>query len=62
MWRNHSHSIVCFGLGTMIIAASLLLPEGKAFDTVSQLGGGLMAAALVNFLAGPLRETNKPEE
>jgi hypothetical protein len=50
------------GLGCFVIAISIPLREGTAFDLVSQLGGGLMGAAIVNFLAGPLREVNKPEE
>lgn len=60
-WNDHSLSITATGLGGIIMASSIPLKEGWVFDLVSQIGGSLFGAGLVNFMAGPLREKNKPE-
>lgn len=60
-YRRHSLSLVLTLGGLLICVAALWLPEGKWFDLVSQTGGGMSVAGLVNFMAGPLRETNRPE-
>lgn len=59
--RNHSLSIVLGVSGTVLTAGAWLLDEGKGFDTVLTLGGGVLTVALYNLLAGPLKETNRPE-
>lgn len=60
--KHHSLSLVLLVGGLLLCAASIPLREGTWFDLVSQTGGGLMVAGLVNILAGPLQETNKPEK
>jgi hypothetical protein len=48
--------------GALFIAISIPLREGTAFDIVVGFGHGSAAVALYNWLAGFLRERNKPEE
>lgn len=59
--RDHSLSIVLLLTGWFVCMASIPLAEGTWFDLVSQTGGALFTAGLVNLLAGPLREVNRPE-
>ena len=59
---RHSLSLALSVLGVLICGFSLMLGEGQWFDLVSQTGGAFLTAGLINLLAGPLKETNKPEE
>lgn len=61
-WRDHSLSLTFAIAGIIAIALALPLPEGKAFDILSGLGLGALMIGVLNLLAGPLREKNKPEK
>jgi hypothetical protein len=60
--RDHSLSLALLALGLLFLAASLPIPEGKGFDLVSGFGMGFLLAALLNLMAGPLRERNRADE
>ena len=62
--RNHSLTLVCFALGTLLIGVGwVFFDEGtKAFDTLLGYGLGLSTVALFYALAGVFRERNKPED
>lgn len=60
--RNHSLSLMLVATGLALMLVSIPLAEGTWFDLVSQIGGGFLTAGIINLAAGPLKETNKPEE
>lgn len=62
IWRDHSLSIVSTVIGTGLIVWAFRFDEGQVFDLLLGLGQGVLTAALVFILSGPLRERNRPEE
>ncbi len=62
LWRDHSLTIVGFGIGTALLLAAIPFREGTTFDILSGVGGGVLGTAVIFALSGPLREKNKPEE
>jgi thiol:disulfide interchange protein len=66
LWRNHSLTIVLTGLGLFLTVLALYfvwpLEPDRWFDILSGFGSGVLTVALFNWLSGPLREKNKPEE
>lgn len=62
LWRDHSLTVTLAALGSILLGASLLLPGANWWDVLSGLALALLAGALVNGLAGPLHERNRPEE
>jgi zinc transporter ZupT len=66
LWRNHSLTIVLTALGIALTALALCfvwpLEADRWFDILSGFGSGVLTVALFNWLSGPLREANKPEE
>jgi hypothetical protein len=62
LWENHSLTIVLALLGVMFIGIAIPLREGTWFDIIVGFGHGCGAVALYNWLAGPLKERNKPED
>jgi hypothetical protein len=62
VWENHSLTIVLALLGVMFIGIAIPLREGTWFDIIVGFGHGCGAVALYNWLAGPLKERNKPED
>ncbi len=60
-WEDHSLTIVLVGVGVVFSLAVIPIPEGKVFDYILGLAHGCLTGALVNGLAGPFRERNRPE-
>jgi thiol:disulfide interchange protein len=65
-WRDHSLTIVLTLLGLLLTGLGVWhvwpLENDRWFDIWSGLGAGTLTVALFNWLSGPLRERNKPEE
>lgn len=62
LWRDHSLSITLVVIGAALMLVSIPLSEGTWFDLISQLGGSFFSVGCYNFLAGPLKERNRPEK
>jgi len=66
VWQNHSLTVVLTFLGLSATALAVWyvwpLEADRWFDLLSGLGAGFLTVALFNWLSGPLRERNKPEE
>jgi hypothetical protein len=62
LWRDHSLTITCWVIGVLFMVLAWMFDEGKMFDTLLTIGGGVLTVALFYTLAGPLHERNKPEE
>lgn len=60
-WRDHSLSIVLFGIGATLTLGVIPLREGTAFDLLSGIGTAFLTGGIINLLSGPLRERNRPE-
>lgn len=60
-WEGHSLTIVLVLLGAILFGVALPLREGTWFDYWLGLGHGCWTGALVNSLAGPFRERNRPD-
>jgi hypothetical protein len=72
LWRNHGLSITFLLIGLGCYLAGLVLhfvgpPSDKVewlrtSDFLYNIGHGFFPLAIYNFMAGRLREVNKPEE
>jgi hypothetical protein len=62
LWRDHSLSIVLSIIGVGLISIAMALQPGKMLDLLLGLGSSFATVAMVNLLAGPLVERNKPEK
>jgi hypothetical protein len=61
-WRDHSLTIVIWGLSLTFLSVAFVFEPGRVFDLLLGIGIGTFTVALLNTLAGPLRERNKPEK
>jgi len=63
LWHNHSLTIVLalIGIGFLIIAL-FFDRDHKGWDIFLGLFHACVGVALLNLLAGPFRERNKPED
>jgi hypothetical protein len=62
-WHDHSLSVVLTVIGLGCLAAALLHSRDmRGWDIWLGLFHACAGVALLNFLAGPFRERNKPEE
>jgi predicted membrane channel-forming protein YqfA (hemolysin III family) len=66
LWRDHSLTIVLAVLGLTATAISMWcvwpLERDRWFDLLSSMGMGFLTVALWQWLSGPLKEVNRPEE
>jgi hypothetical protein len=61
-WRNHSLTIILWGVSMSFIAGAFLFEPGRVFDLLLGVGHGAFTVALLNSLSGRFRERNKAEE
>ena len=63
LWHDHSLTIMLGTLGLLFFAVALLhTRDHRGWDIWLGLFHACAGVALLNFLAGPFRERNKPEE
>ena len=60
--RAHSLTIVLWVLSLTFLSTAFMFEPGRVFDLLLGIGIGTFTVALLNTLAGPLRERNKPEK
>lgn len=62
-WRDHSLSIVLVVIGFLFLGAALLFSRDSIWwDIWLGLFHACLGVALLNLLAGPFRERNRPED
>jgi Trk-type K+ transport system membrane component len=63
IWHDHSLTIMLVTFGMLFFGVALLhTRDHRGWDILLGLFHACTGVALLNFLAGPFRERNKPEE
>jgi len=62
LWRDHSLTIVLTVIGLACLGLAATAPDDYFWDFWLGLFHAAIGVALLNLLAGPFRERNKPEE